>query len=129
MAQTKLEKINNIEDEITRLRDRQKLLKQQHNKQERKDRAHRLCKRGGLWESMVPDTILLTDEQFQTFLEKTITTKYARDILSNLMTQNTGITDKTQSNDTAQNNDTNNIKPTAAAQGSTNTADANRGNG
>ncbi|WWR17509.1 DUF3847 domain-containing protein [Lachnospiraceae bacterium JLR.KK008] len=40
--------------------------------QERKDRAKRLCRRRGLFESLVPDTIPLTEEQFKTFLEKTV---------------------------------------------------------
>ena len=129
MAQTKLEKINNIEEEITRLKDRQKLLKQQHNKQERKDRTHRLCRRGGLWESLVPDTISLTDEQFQTFLEKTIMTKYARDVLSNLMAQNVGNVVKTQDKAIAQGDDTTTGKPTTTPEGNVSAAGANRGNG
>ena len=129
MAQTKIEKINNIEEEITRLRDRQKLLKQQHYKQERKDRTHRLCRRGGLWESLVPDTISLTDEQFQTFLEKTIMTKYAGDILSNLMAQNIGNVAKTQDKADAQGDDTTTGKPTTAPEGNASAVGANRGNG
>ena len=33
---------------------------------ERKDRTNRLCKRMGLFEKLLPDTIPLTEEQFQT---------------------------------------------------------------
>lgn len=88
MAQTKTEKIASIEDEIKQLRERQKLLQQQHNAQERKDRTKRLCRRAGLLESMLPDTIPLTDEQFKLFLEKTILTDQSRRLLDGLTAQN-----------------------------------------
>lgn len=35
----------------------------------------------GLFESLLPDTIPLTDEQFETFLKKTILTETSRRIL------------------------------------------------
>lgn len=88
MAQTKIEKIASIEDEIKQLRERQKQLQQQHNAQERKDRTKRLCRRAGLLESMLPDTIPLTDEQFKIFLEKTIHTDQSRRLLDGLTAQN-----------------------------------------
>lgn len=88
MAQSKIEKIASIEEEIRQLKERQKLLKQQHSLQERKDRTKRLCKRMGLFESMLPDTIPLTDEQFKTFLEQTVATEHSRRILDGLTAQN-----------------------------------------
>lgn len=88
MAKTKIEKIASIEEEIKQLRERQRLLQQQHNAQERKDRTKRLCRRMGLFESMLPDTIPLTDEQFKTFLEKTVTTEQSRRLLDGLTAQN-----------------------------------------
>lgn len=88
MAQTKIERIASIEEEIKQLKERQKLLQQQHNAQERKDRTKRLCKRMGLFESLLPDTITLTDEQFKTFLEKTIITEHSRRVLGGLTAQN-----------------------------------------
>ena len=84
MAQSKVEKIAIIEQEIKQLKERQKQLQQQHNLQERKDRTKRLCKRAGLLESMLPDTIPLTDEQFKTFLEKTVLTHVAHKILAEI---------------------------------------------
>lgn len=93
MSNYKLERIANIEEEIEQLRKRQKELKQEHVKKERKDRTHRLCKRGGFFESLVPDTIPLTEEQYQTFLEKTVATEYARRILNELKTQNDSMAD------------------------------------
>ena len=88
MAQSKIEKIASIEEEIRQLKERQKLLKQQHNLQERKDRTKRLCRRMGLFESMLPDTIPLTDEQFKPFLEKTVATEHSRRLLDGLTAQN-----------------------------------------
>ena len=87
MARTKLEKIAGIEEEIRQLENQRKQLIQRQKEQERKERTHRLCKRGGLLESLVPDTVTLTDEQFKTFLEKTIAGKYARNILVGLAEQ------------------------------------------
>ena len=88
MAKSKIEKIASIEEEIRQLKERQRLLQQQHNAQERKDRTKRLCRRMGLFESLIPDTILLTDEQFKTFLAKTVTTEHSRRILDELTAQN-----------------------------------------
>ena len=42
----------------------------------------------GLFESLVPETIPLTEEQFKTFLEKTVMTDHARRILDGLTAQN-----------------------------------------
>ena len=42
----------------------------------------------GFFESLVPDTIPLTEEQFKTFLEKTVMTDHARRILDELTAQN-----------------------------------------
>ena len=88
MAKTTTERIESIQAEIQQLKNQEKQLVQKQKKQERAERTHRLCKRGGLWESLVPDTITLTDEQFKIFLEKTITTEYARRILDGLAAQN-----------------------------------------
>lgn len=88
MAKSKIEKIASIEEEIRQLKERQRLLQQQHNAQERKDRTKRLCRRMGLFESLLPDTIPLTDEQFKTFLAKTVTTEQSRRILDELAAQN-----------------------------------------
>ncbi|MDR2043127.1 MAG: hypothetical protein LBQ15_01935 [Clostridium sp.] len=42
----------------------------------------------GLIESLLPDTIPLTEEQFRTFLDKTLTTEHSRRILAGLTAQN-----------------------------------------
>lgn len=70
------------------LENRRRQLVQEQKAQERKDRTKRLCRRMGLFESLVPDTIPLTEEQFKTFLEKTVMTDHARRILDELTAQN-----------------------------------------
>lgn len=87
MAKTKAEKIADIELQLEQLENQRKKLVQEQKIQERKDRTKRLCKRMGLFESMLPDTIPLTDEQFQIFLEKTVATEYGRRILDGLTAQ------------------------------------------
>ena len=42
----------------------------------------------GLIEKLLPDTIPLTEEQFQTFLEQTVLTEHSRRILDGLTAQN-----------------------------------------
>lgn len=88
MAKTKAEKITSIEEEIRQLENRRRQLVQEQKAQERKDRTKRLCRRMGLFESLVPDSIPLTEEQFKTFLEKTVMTDHARRILDGLTAQN-----------------------------------------
>jgi len=87
MSKTRLEKIDGIKEEIEQLKNRQKQLQQQHNEQERKARRHRFCKRMGLFESLLPDAASLDDEQFKTFLEKTVANDYGRKTLINLTAQ------------------------------------------
>lgn len=88
MAKTKAEKITGIEEEIRQLENKRRQLIQEQKAQERKDRTKRLCRRMGLFESMLPDTIPLTDGQFQIFLEQTVVTEHSRRILDGLTAQN-----------------------------------------
>ena len=92
MSQTKAEKITSIQEQITLLENRCKQLIQEQKIQERKDRTKRLCRRMGLFESLLPESIPLTEEQFKTFLEKTILSEYSRKILSTLTTENAATT-------------------------------------
>ena len=88
MAKTKTEKITSIEEEIRQLENKRRQLVQEQKAQERKDRTKRLCRRMGLFESMLPDTITLTDEQFKTFLEQTVAAEHSRRLLDELTAQN-----------------------------------------
>ena len=59
-----------IEDgkkKIRQLENREKIIKQKLSVEERKARNHRLCKRGGFMESLVPELIAMPDEDAQTF--------------------------------------------------------------
>ena len=53
MAKTKIEKIAGIEEEIRQLENKRRQLVQAQKAQERKDRTKRLCKRMGLFESLL----------------------------------------------------------------------------
>jgi len=88
MAKTKIERINSIEEQIAQLEAEKKKLRQQHKVQENKARTNRLCKRAGLLEKMLPDTIPLSDEQFKTFLEKAVANDFGRRMLANIAAQN-----------------------------------------
>lgn len=88
MPKTKLEKISGIEEEIRQLENRRRQLVQEQKAQERKDRTKRLCRRKGLFESLVPDSIPLTEEQFKTFLEKTVAAEHGRRLLDEMTAQN-----------------------------------------
>ena len=88
MTKTKTEKIASIETEIQQLANKRKQLIQAQKKEERNARTKRLCRRMGLFESMLPDTISLTDEQFQIVLEQTVATDSSRRLLDNLTAQN-----------------------------------------
>ncbi len=88
MAKTKAEKIADIEMQMTQLENQRKKLIQEQKQQERTDRKKRLCKRMGLFERLLPETIRLTDEQFKMFLEQTVATEHGRSLLVELTAQN-----------------------------------------
>ena len=88
MSKTKLERVEIIDEEMAQLLNRRKELMQQHREQERKERTKRLCRRMGLFESLVPESIPLTEEQFRTFLEKTVASPFGRGLLADLTAQN-----------------------------------------
>ena len=87
MAKTSLEKIAGYDEQIVQLMNRKKQEMQKHKAEERKARTRRLCTRMGLIESMLPDTIALTDEQFKTFLQKTAANDFGRRELAKLAAQ------------------------------------------
>jgi len=89
MAKTRSEKIESIKNEIGQLNALRNKLIQEQKAQERKDRTKRLCKRMGLIESLLPDTINLSDEQFKIFLDKSILTDHSRNALNRLTAQTT----------------------------------------
>ena len=77
-----------IEASEKKIQEEQRRYKQLEKKQkelDRKDRNHRLCKRHGFLESIIPDTINITDEQFQTFVKNHIANKHGIAAIANLL--------------------------------------------
>ena len=87
MSQTKTERIASIEDRIKQLENQRKELIQKQKEDERKARTKRLCKRMGLFESMLPEAITLTDDQFKVFLEKTVANDFGHRMLAKVAAQ------------------------------------------
>ena len=79
------EKIAAAQKEAEQKQSRLKTLLQKQKAEERKARNHRLCKRGGIIEKLLPDLIRLTDEQFDDFVEKTLLTGYAEKVIRGLV--------------------------------------------
>ena len=119
------EKIDRLQMEMEQLQNRHKRLIQEKKEQERKDRTKRLCRRMGLFESMLPDSIMLTDEQFKVFLEKTIISEYSRRIMDGL----TAAVAPPSAGSAASGNTTSTAKPAKAEQGSGNTTGTGEGDG
>jgi hypothetical protein len=119
MSKTKLEKIATIEEQIEQLENQKKQLRQKHRTEERKARERRQCKRAGILESLLPETVSLTDEQFKTFLERTTANDFGRKVLSGITAQNTAKAESQPAESTAQDNPTPAAKSAEAEQGKT----------
>ena len=81
------EKISKIDAQIAQLNNRKKLEIQKQKAADRRARSNRLYRRHGLIESMMPELIGITDEQFKTFLERAVVNGYGRDILAKIVAQ------------------------------------------
>jgi len=92
MAKTKTERILSIEEQIAQLANRKKQLIQKQKEDDRKVRTKRLIERGAIVESLISDADMLTNEQVQTFLARTIQTEYAKKILNGLKVQSSEAT-------------------------------------
>ena len=86
------EQIESAQQEIRQRENRLKELLQKQKVQERKERTHRLCERGGYLESILPESVSLTAEQFKSFLDKTLLTDFARRTLVGMTEQDGGKT-------------------------------------
>jgi len=85
------DKIEAAQLELRQHENRLKMLIQKQKEQERRDRTKRLCKRMGLFESLLPETILLSEEQFKFFLDNIILTESARNLLAELTAQDNNV--------------------------------------
>ena len=92
MAKTTQERIEALQHEIQQKQNQEKQLRQRFREEQRKARNHRLCKRHGLFEKVLPETIDLTDEQFEKFVKQHIGNEHGRRMLAKLTAQDS--TDK-----------------------------------
>jgi alanyl-tRNA synthetase len=104
------QRIEAKQEEVRQLENQIKQLTQQQRTQERKNRNHRLCKRGGLVEKLLPDLTQLSDEQFETFVDKVLLTNHTTRILAGLVSSQP----KNDVQADATTLSTGNIKPDAA---------------
>ena len=73
-----------IEDgkkKIRQLENREKMLRQNLSKEERRTRSHRLIVRGAVFESIVPEAKGMTDEEAAALLRIALTSQPAREYL------------------------------------------------
>jgi hypothetical protein len=103
------EKIAAVKAEIAQKEARVKELLQQQKKQERAERTHRLCLRGGKLEKLLPELARLTEEQFETFVEKCLLTPHTKRMLSELAPPESEQAD--DENDAKQNDGSGTVKP------------------
>ena len=73
-----------IEDgkkKLRQLENREKMLRQKLSKEERRTRSHRLIVRGAVFESIVPETKNMTDEEATALLRLALTSEPVREFL------------------------------------------------
>jgi hypothetical protein len=85
MSVTKEERITNIETKIAELVKQRKNIIQAQKTAERKARTHRLCKRGGEIEKLLPGIETLTEEEFKAFANITFLTPYSKKELAKIL--------------------------------------------
>jgi len=84
---TTAEKIAEQRTKIAQMENEMKRLLQLQKEEARKARNHRISKRGAHLESLLPDTIMLSDKRFFTFLEKTVANDFGRRTLATLVAE------------------------------------------
>jgi len=128
---SKLQNLNNqiekAQEEIRQKENRIKELVAKQKAEEKKARNHRLCKRHGLLESLLPEIIEVTDEQYKTFLERAVANSYGRDILAKIIAQGDKNDTSKAPSATPQTNATPTAKPATANHNSTNAHNGNAG--
>ena len=86
-AEKLMEQVEAAQAEIRQKENLLRELKQKQKVQADKERTHRLIERGAILESLIENAVTYTNEQIKSFLEKTVTTEYARKILTQLKVQ------------------------------------------
>ena len=85
MAKNRQDKIDKLEAQIAKQQNQIKLEKKKQNEEIRKAKIKRQITRHGFLESMLPETIELSDEQYKFFLEKHVANNYGRKILASIL--------------------------------------------
>ena len=88
----KLEKINKdierIKNRLRRAEQEEKILQHQLKTLNRKERAHRLCTRGAMLESYLPQSEILTDEQVNLILKTLFNSSSIKQIFDKILAEN-----------------------------------------
>jgi prefoldin subunit 5 len=85
MGQTTTQRIESIQTQIQELEKQQKQLLQRQKESERKARTHRICKRGGEIEKLLPGIETLTEDEFKAFANITFLTPYSKKELAKIL--------------------------------------------
>ena len=85
MPKKETDRLASIQKRIDELTAQKEVILTKQNERNDKARTNRLCKRMGMLESMLPDTIELTDEQFYTFLKRTTANDFGYERLGELL--------------------------------------------
>ena len=109
-------KLDDVREKIEELKKEEKRLVQEQSKEVQKQRTHRLCKRGGEIEKLLPDLKTLTEEQFYLFVEQTLLTDSTKRILADIVAGRLKPTPAPQSDMPKQNGETAAPKPTVTAE-------------
>ena len=75
MARPIDEQVQNVRDKIQELQNKEKRLLNQQKEADRKARTKRLIERGAILESILPNSIELTNEQFKVLIEEMVASK------------------------------------------------------
>ena len=88
----KLEKLNQeiakTEAKLRRAEHKEKMLEHQIKKLNRKERTHRLCTRGAMLESYIPQPEYVTDEQVSTLLKTLFHRSDIRQLMGKIFEKN-----------------------------------------
>ena len=109
-------KLDDVRERIEELKKEEKKLVQEQSKEEQKQRTHRLCKRGGEVEKLLPDLKTLSEEQFYLFVEKTLLTDSTKRILADIVAGRLKPTPAPQGGTPKQDGETAAPKPTVTAE-------------
>ena len=87
MSKNRQDKIDRLAAQIAEQQEQLRLERKKQAEEQRKAKDARQKRRHGLLESILPDTIGMTDEQYKTFLERHVANEHGRKALANILSQ------------------------------------------